>query len=90
MAEVLIEGEPLELIQAAFRGMQARRDSDGWVSLSGRLDPVPGGALLRALRRAELHLPRRLGSTREEHRAAALDDLVREYTIAASEQPDEN
>jgi hypothetical protein len=90
MAEVLIEGEPLELIKQAFRGMQARREADGWVSLTGRLDPVPGEALLRALRRAELHLPRRLGTTREEHRAAAFDELVREYTIAAGHDPSEN
>ena len=80
MADALIEGEPLELIREAFRGMRARRDADGWVSLTGRLDPVPGEALLRALRRAELHLPRRIGSTREEHRAAALDELARQFT----------
>jgi hypothetical protein len=80
MAEALIEGEPIELIQQAFRGMQARRQADGWVSLTGRLDPIPGEALLRALRRAEARLPRRIKSTREEHRAEALDDIARQFT----------
>jgi hypothetical protein len=81
MAEALIEGEPLELIEQAFRGMQARRQTDGWVSLTGRLDPVPGEAVLRALRRAEARLPRRIRSTREEHRAEALDEIARQVTI---------
>ena len=77
MNDVLIEGEPLELIREAFRGMKAQRGSDGWVSVSGRLDPVAGEALVRALHRAEASLPRRLGSTREQHRAAALDEIAR-------------
>ena len=61
MNDVLIEGEPIELLQEAFRGMKARREADGWVSVTGRLDRVPGEALLRALQRAEASLPRRLG-----------------------------
>ena len=82
MAETLIEGEPLELIREAFRGMRARRATDGWVSLTGRLDPVAGEALLRALRRAEAHLPRQIHSTREQHRAAALDEIARQFNSA--------
>ena len=88
MAETLIEGEPLELIQAAFRGMRARRAADGWISLTGRLDPVPGEALLRALRRAEAHLPRQIHSTREQHRAAALDEIARQFTSAVERVAD--
>ena len=88
MAEVLIEGEPLELIQQAFRGMRARREASGWVSLTGRLDSVPGEALLRALRRAEAHLPRQIHSTREQHRAAALDEIARQFTSAVESLPD--
>jgi len=88
MAEVLIEGEPLELIQQAFRGMRARRGASGWVSLTGRLDPEPGEALLRALRRAEAHLPRQIHSTREQHRAAALDEIARQFTSAVESLPD--
>ena len=83
MAETLIEGEPLELIREAFHGMRARRAADGWISLTGRLDPVAGEALLRALRRAEAHLPRHIHSTREQHRAAALDEIARQFTSAA-------
>ena len=83
MNDVLIEGEPLELIQEAFRGMEARRGADGWVSISGRLDQGPGEALIRALHRAEASLPRRIGTTREEHRAAALDEIARQFTMAA-------
>jgi hypothetical protein len=88
MAETLIEGEPLELIRQAFQGMQARRGADGWVSLTGRLDPVPGEALLRALHRAEAHLPRQIHSTRDEHRAAALDEIVRQFTSAVEHGAD--
>ena len=83
MNDVLIEGEPLELIQEAFRGMKAERGDDGWVSVSGRLDRAPGEALIRALHRAEASLPRRIGSTREEHRAAALDEIARQYALAS-------
>jgi hypothetical protein len=83
MNDVLIEGEPLELIQEAFRGMKAERGNDGWVSISGRLDRAPGEALIRALHRAEAHLPRRIGSTREEHRATALDEIARQYSVAS-------
>ena len=88
MAETLIEGEPLELIREAFRGMRARRAADGWVSLTGRLDPVAGEALLRALRRAEAHLPRQIHSTREQHRAAALDEIARQFTSAVERVPE--
>ena len=88
MNDVLIEGEPIELLQAAFRGMKARRDADGWVSVTGRLDRVPGEALLRALHRAETSLPRRLGSTREEHRAAALDEIARRFAAAVGDAPE--
>ena len=88
MAETLIEGEPLELIQEAFRGMRARRAASGCVSLTGRLDPVPGEALLRALRRAEAHLPRQIHSTREQHRAAALDEIARQFTSAVERVPE--
>jgi hypothetical protein len=87
MTEIRIAGEPLDLIEAAFRGMQARRDDDGWVSISGRLDPVPGEALMRALRATEVELPRRLGSTRDEHRAAALDEIVRQVTLLVGHVP---
>ena len=87
MNDVLIEGEPLELIQEAFRGMKARRDADGWVSVTGRLDQGPGESLLRALHRAEASLPRRLGSSRDEHRAAALDEIVRQFTVASGRAP---
>lgn len=83
MNDVLIEGEPLELIQEAFRGMKAERGNDGWVSISGRLDRAPGEALIRALHRAEASLPRRIGSTREEHRADALDEIARQYSLAS-------
>ena len=39
--------------------------------------------MIRALHRAEATLPRRIGSTREEHRAAALDEIARQYSIAS-------
>ena len=81
MNEARVGGEQLELIEQAFRGMKAERQSDGWVSVTGRLDPVPGEALLRALRATELELPRRLGSTRDEHRAAALDEIARQVEL---------
>jgi hypothetical protein len=81
MAEPRVGGESVELIQEAFRGMKARREHDGWVSISGRLDPVPGEALMRALRATEIELPRRIGSTRDEHRAAALDEIARQIEI---------
>ena len=78
MNTLLIAGERSDLIAEAFQGMQARRDADGWISISGRLEQVPGEALLRALRRTEAELPRRIGSTRAEHRAAALDEIARQ------------
>ena len=78
MNTMLIAGERSDLIAEAFWGMQARRDADGWISITGRLEQGPGEALLRALQRTEAQLPRRLGSTREEHRAAALDELARQ------------
>ena len=81
MNEARIGGERLELIQEAFRGMKAEREADGWVSVTGRLDPVPGEALMRALRATELELPRRIGSTRDEHRAAALDEIARQVEL---------
>jgi hypothetical protein len=87
MAEPRVGGEPVDLIQAAFRGMKARRESDGWVSISGRLDPVPGEALMRALRATEIELPRRLGSTRDEHRAAALDEIARQIEVLVGRTP---
>src|SRR5947208_15438204 len=77
MTNALIAGERIDLIAEAFRGMQARRDADGWISVTGRLDPGPGEALMRALQRVEAELPRRIGSTRDEHRAAALDEIAR-------------
>ena len=78
MTTVLIAGERIDLIKAAFRGMQARREADGWVSVTGRLEEEPGEALIRALQRTEAELPRRIGSTRDEHRAAALDEIARQ------------
>ena len=42
MNEVRVGGEQLELIEAAFRGMKAERQADGWISVTGRLDPGPG------------------------------------------------
>ncbi len=78
MTNVLIAGERSDLIAEAFRGMQARRDADGWISVTGRLERVPGEALMRALQRVETSLPRRIGSTRDEHRAAALDEIARQ------------
>jgi hypothetical protein len=87
MNDVLIAGEPLELIQEAFRGMKAQRRRDGWVSITGRLDPVPGEALMRALQRTEAELPRRIDTTREQHRAAALDEIARQFTVAAGRAP---
>ena len=89
MTDLRVAGEPIELIEAAFRGMQARREADGWISISGRLDPVPGEALMRALRATELELPRRIGSTRDEHRAAALDEIVRQVTLLVGHVPGE-
>ena len=77
MTNVLIAGERIDLIAEAFRGMQARRDADGWISVTGRLEREPGEALMRALQRVETELPRRIGSTRDEHRAAALDEIAR-------------
>src|SRR5437588_12793637 len=81
MTNVLIAGERIDLIAEAFRGMQARRDADGWISVTGRLELVPGEALMRALQRVETELPRRIGSTREEHRAAALDEIARQLLV---------
>jgi len=78
MTNALIAGERIDLIAEAFRGMQARRDADGWISVTGRLEQVPGEALMRALQRVEAELPRRIGSTRNEHRAAALDEIARQ------------
>ena len=78
MTNVLIAGERIDLIAEAFRGMQARRDADGWISVTGRLEREPGEALMRALQRVETELPRRIGSTRDEHRAAALDEIARQ------------
>ena len=78
MTNVLIAGERIDLIAEAFRGMQARRDADGWISVTGRLEREPGEALMRALQRVETELPRRIGSTRAEHRAAALDEIARQ------------
>src|SRR5438093_5153902 len=78
MTNVLIAGERIDLIAEAFRGMQARRDADGWISVTGRLEREPGEALMRALQRVEAELPRRIGTTREEHRAAALDEIARQ------------
>ena len=78
MTTVLIAGERIDLIKEAFRGMQARRDADGWISVTGRLEEEPGEALIRALQRTEVELPRRIGSTRDEHRAAALDEIARQ------------
>ena len=82
MTNVLIAGERIDLIAEAFRGMQARRDADGWISVTGRLERVPGEALMRALQRVETELPRRIGSTREEHRAAALYEIARQLLDA--------
>ena len=78
MTNVLIAGERIDLIAEAFRGMQARRDADGWISVTGRLEREPGEALMRALQRVETELPRRIGSSRAEHRAAALDEIARQ------------
>jgi hypothetical protein len=78
MNTMLIAGERSDLIAEAFRGMQARREADGWISITGRLEQEPGEALLRALQRTEAELPRRIGSTRAEHRAAALDEIARQ------------
>jgi hypothetical protein len=78
MNTMLIAGERIDLIKEAFRGMQARREADGWVSVTGRLEQEPGEALIRALQRTEADLPRRIGSTRDEHRAAALDEIARQ------------
>jgi hypothetical protein len=78
MTNVLIAGERIDLIAEAFQGMQARRDADGWISVTGRLERVPGEALMRALQRVEAELPRRIGTTRAEHRAAALDEIARQ------------
>jgi hypothetical protein len=78
MNTMLIAGERIDLIKEAFRGMQARREADGWVSVTGRLEQEPGEALIRALQRTEAELPRRIGSTRDEHRAAALDEIARQ------------
>ena len=78
MTNVLIAGERIDLIHEAFRGMQAKRDADGWISITGRLEREPGEALLRALQRTEAELPRQIGSTRSEHRAAALDEIARQ------------
>ena len=78
MTNVLIAGERIDLIAEAFRGMEARRDADGWISITGRLEREPGEALLRALHQTEAELPRRIGSTRDEHRAAALVEIARQ------------
>jgi hypothetical protein len=78
MNTMLIAGERIDLIKEAFRGMQARREADGWVSVTGRLEQEPGEALIRALQRTEAELPRRIGSTRDEHRAEALDEIARQ------------
>lgn len=89
MTDIRIAGERLDLIEEAFRGMKARREADGWVSITGRLDPVPGEALMRALRATEMELPRQIGSTRDEHRAAALDEIVRQVTLLVGHTPGE-
>jgi predicted ribosome quality control (RQC) complex YloA/Tae2 family protein len=88
MTNVLIAGERIDLIAEAFRGMQARRDADGWISVTGRLERVPGEALMRALQRVETELPRRIGTTRDEHRAAALDEIARQ--LDATRPPTRN
>ena len=90
MTNVLIAGERIDLIQEAFRGMQARRDTDGWISITGRLEREPGEALLRALQRVEAELPRRIGSTRDEHRAAALDEIARQLEPARPQTHDDD
>jgi hypothetical protein len=90
MTNVLIAGERIDLIAEAFRGMQARRDADGWISVTGRLEQVPGEALMRALQRVETELPRRIGSTRHEHRAAALDEIARQLETTRPRTRPEN
>jgi len=77
MSDALVGGQPVSVLREAFRGMRACRRADGWVSLTGILDPVPGEALLEALRDVEAELPRQIRSTREEHRAAALEVIAR-------------
>jgi len=87
---MLIAGERIDLIAEAFRGMQARREADGWISVTGRLEREPGEALIRALERTEAELPRRIGSTREEHRAAALDEIARQLEPTPSPTREED
>jgi hypothetical protein len=87
---MLIAGERSDLIAEAFRGMQARREADGWISITGRLEREPGEALLRALQRTEVALPRRIGSSRAEHRAAALDEVARQLNEARPRTRREN
>ena len=70
MNTMLIAGERSDLIAEAFRGMQARREADGWISVTGLLEREPGEALIRALKRTEAELPRRIGTSRAEHRAS--------------------
>jgi hypothetical protein len=89
MTNVLIAGERIDLIAEAFRGMQARRDADGWISVTGRLEQVPGEALMRALQRVETELPRRIGSTRDEHRADALDEIARQLEATRRTRDDD-
>ncbi len=90
MTNMLIAGERIDLIAEAFRGMQARRDADGWISVTGRLERVPGEALMRALQRVETELPRRIGTTRDEHRAAALDEIARQLEATRPRTPNDD
>jgi hypothetical protein len=85
---MLIAGERIDLIEEAFRGMQARREADGWISITGRLERAPGEALLRALQRTEAELPRLIGSSRAQHRAAALDEIARQLDETRPRMPD--
>jgi hypothetical protein len=90
MTTMLIAGERSDLIAEAFRGMQARREADGWISITGRLERAPGEALIRALQRTEAELPRRIGSTRAEHRADALDEIARQMNQRGPRTRDED
>jgi hypothetical protein len=53
MEERTVAGEPLELLEAAFGQLKHRKQSNGMVELSGKLDPELGEPLLRAVIRIE-------------------------------------
>jgi hypothetical protein len=56
MEQKTVAGEPLDLLQAAFRKIKPRKMSDGRIRFSVTLEPELGEPLLRALLRIEMEL----------------------------------